>query len=61
MVTICSDECLHLWEISNRDGLSHLEHVRSLSLESKYAVYLTLIRVNDKCAFMCNRPNCFVQ
>lgn len=39
VVTICSDECVHLWEISNRDGISFLQHVRSLSLENKYAVY----------------------
>ena len=36
VVTVCSDECLHLWEISTRDGISSLEHVRSLSLENKY-------------------------
>ena len=39
LVTICSDECVHLWEISNRDGMSFLQHVRSLSLENKYDVY----------------------
>jgi len=57
VVTICSDECLHLWEISNRDGLSFLEHVRSLSLESKYvagfAENKNLKLMSIQCRFLC--------
>jgi len=47
VVTLCSDECVHLWEISNRDGVSCLQHVRSLSLENKYDLLFVLRRLNS--------------
>lgn len=35
IVTLCSDNCLHLWEIAVRDGISYLDEVQLLSLENR--------------------------
>jgi len=35
LVTLCSDNCLHLWEIGVKDGVSYLQEVRALPLENK--------------------------
>ena len=36
VVTLCSDNCLHLWEIAMHDGASNLDYVKSLPLENRY-------------------------
>lgn len=35
VVTVCSDDCLHLWTINNHDAISTLQHVQSLSLVNR--------------------------
>ena len=35
LISLCSDNSLHLWEINNKDGSSVLEEVKSFSIENK--------------------------
>ena len=38
LISLCSDNSLHLWEINNKDGSSVLEELKSFPIENKYVI-----------------------